>query len=352
MAARRETKPPPTRRFPDPGQQDFANQPNYTSSTMYSYQSRDARDARDARPIDVRAQGLRPDSQGGKMLRINRAQSAYKTQRERQLQSRPRGGRARGLPARARMVQRQGQPTNPDEIKAEKIIGSMFGTPIVDEESPAPDTNSLPTLDEIAAWMGDPPQSRNPVPYDPEPITIESLREDWPAVPSSFSSSSSAPISLSEGIEEQLRWLSRRFAHSHLTTMQLAERLFKGELVHFHSVEEQKEVEELAREMAEERAQKLSERANASEERKPISIGFRPLEEEERRTLAKEMIKGGYEDRVAPSAEGPVMQGIMQKLRNNGTYGMGDTEKFRGKLGKVLGGGNDRRARGPQQVEA
>lgn len=278
------------------------------------------------------------------MLRLNRAHAAFtarKSQEAEQQQQRDgrRGNRARGFALRNRRGPGQSQSATDaaEDAEFKKLYKAFFPWAEDAEEKQEAD-EFLPSPDEMSYFLGDPPQNREPVPYTPEPVTVDSLRQDWPAFPSS-------PLALSEGVEEKLRWLSRRIAHSHPTTMELARRLFKGELVHFQSAEEQKEVEKLAGDMAAERAQTLNGRANATETHEPVAVAFQPLAKSDGEQLAKRMVRGEY---VEPLVKGnEVMEKVAVNLRNNGTYGEGDTEKFFGKLREVIGGGTPR-ARAPQ----
>lgn len=374
LQQQQQSGPSPPRPSPDQGRQNSVYRPSPTGNTIYGYQPQNPRDSW---PIDARAQGIQPGGEGGKLLRINRAQTAYRAKKEESLQQQQQErlsrGRARGIPPGRRMAAREAQiePKDPEEQEFEQGVEQVFKElfDLDDEGEPkGTEYNGLPTPNEMTVYMDDPPQNRHPVPYTPEPVTIESLRQDWPAFPIHHppsSSSSCAEVALSQGISEKLRWLSRRFAHSHNTSMELAQRLFKGELVHFHSAEEQKEVEEFAREMAEERAQELRTRPNGGmgvTEEQPIKVAFRPLAEEEKRELVRGMVKGEYRDdeknaasAAAPTTTdgaSPLMEGIMQNLRNNGTYGRGDTEKFLGKLKEVVGTGTNQGRRLPRAAAA
>ncbi|KAL9623184.1 MAG: hypothetical protein Q9160_002499 [Pyrenula sp. 1 TL-2023] len=299
--------------------------------------------------VNTRPQGIQPGGEGGKMLRLNRAHAAFGASKNREAEQQQqafagrggrRGNRARGNMRRRGPGQGQSATESAEDAQFKRLYKEFFPWAADEASDQQQDADEfLPSPDEMTYFLGDPPLQREPVPYTPEPVTVDSLRQDWPAFPSS-------PLALSEGVEEKLRWLSRRIAHSHPTTMELARRLFKGELVHFQSAEERKEVEKLAGDMAAERAQTLNERANATETHEPVAVGFQPLAESDRGQLARKIVRGEY---VEPLVEGnsEVMERIAVNLRNNGTYGEGDTEKFFGKLREVIGGGSQR-ARAPR----
>ncbi|KAL9110053.1 MAG: hypothetical protein Q9227_005392 [Pyrenula ochraceoflavens] len=212
----------------------------------------------------------------------------------------------------------------------------------------------------LESWL-DPTPPRHPIPYKPEPVTIDSLREDWPAFPtsstttptpsSSTTKTSSAPpppkIALEESLSESLRWLSRRFAHGHEPTTQLARRLLKGDLVQFKSERERADIEDLARQLALEDADRIN--AAAGDEREyipPVEVDFQPLEKSDREELVGAMVRGNYkatggvvgqlQEQKGKGKGNTVVEGIARNLAGNETYRGEEKGKFMKKLESMM----------------
>ena len=199
------------------------------------------------------------------------------------------------------------------------------------------DDFSIDTEEEFAK-MDDPKPPD--VAYDPVELTIEDLRKDWPATPMSS-------IGMTETVAEKTRWLARRFPHGYNTHHELANRLHKGEMVHFESMEEKDEVVRVAQELAKERADKLSKRTNTTQGvREPDPMEFVEISKDDKAKLESTMVKGEYPP-LQPQRL-PFLDSVVRTLRNNGSYQEQKTGQFLRKLIGLLPAG--RASRGVRQA--
>ena len=173
--------------------------------------------------------------------------------------------------------------------------------------------------------MNGPKPERKPVPYQPEAITMEDLRLDWPTT-------AIDGTGLAESAQQKLKCLAKRIPHGHHNPHDLAERFHKGEMVHFVSEEERKEVLAIAAELAKSRADMLTERKG--EPVVPEDMSFSDLGGEEKMKMGLKMVKGEYP--ALQSQKLPFLNHVTTLLRNNGTYHELETSKFMEKIQSLL----------------
>jgi hypothetical protein len=164
-----------------------------------------------------------------------------------------------------------------------------------------------------------------PVPYEPKGMTMEELRLDWPATAIDGRGST-------ESVQQKLEFLAKRLPHGWLSPQELAERLHKGQMVHFESDEERKEVLAIAAELAQSRADTLAERKG--EHIPPEDMSFADITAEEKERLAAKMVKGEYPGLQTHKL--PFLNQVQRNLRNNGTYHEMETSKFMEKIQSLL----------------
>jgi hypothetical protein len=164
-----------------------------------------------------------------------------------------------------------------------------------------------------------------PVPYEPKGTTMEELRLDWPATAIDGRGST-------ESVQQKLEFLAKRLPHGWSSPQELAERLHKGQMVHFESDEERKEVLAIAAELAQSRADMLTERKG--EHVPPEDMSFADVTAEEKERLAAKMVKGEYP--ALQTHKLPFLNQVQRNLRNNGTYHEMETSKFMEKIQSLL----------------
>ena len=172
------------------------------------------------------------------------------------------------------------------------------------------------------------------VPYDPKTTTMEELRLDWPAT-------AIDGTGLIEGIQQRAESLANRIPHGFHTPQEIAERFQKGEMVHFESEAEQQEVLKIASELSKARADMLTDRKG--EMVAPDDMSFAEIDAQEKKHLAATMIKGEYPELQKQSF--PFLNGVVQQLRNNGTYHDEKMSQFMAKVQALLPP-----SRGPQRA--
>lgn len=171
----------------------------------------------------------------------------------------------------------------------------------------------------------DPAPKQEVKPYDPTEITIESLQQDWPSFPVSSS------ISQLYSVEEQLRWLARRFPHSHDTTHELAQRLIKGEIVAFESEAEKQTILSIVAQMQTDLAEQQSE--EKGEEVKAKEIKFQGMTDQVKE-LSSVYIRGDYSQ--LEKQKYPLLDSVLNQLRNNGTYGQDKSARLLAKIQSLI----------------
>ena len=196
-----------------------------------------------------------------------------------------------------------------------------------------------PTDAEVMAKI-DPPfadETPKPVrPYTPHEYTMTELREYWP-------NTSTSPTSNVEAVTQKIEWLARRLPGGFITAEQLAEQYFKGAFTRFESVEEKENVLLLAGELAQRRADTLTERKG--EVVKPEDMAFADITNApmsnsggpESKSLADSMIRGVYPQLQDKSNQKPgLMDEALRTLRNNRTYTGRVEQRFLDKVGSLL----------------
>lgn len=164
-----------------------------------------------------------------------------------------------------------------------------------------------------------------PVPYEPKGATMEELRLDWPATAMDGRGST-------ESVQQKLEFLAKRLPHGWLSSQELAERLHSGQMVHFESDEEKKEVLAIASGLAQARADMLTERKGESIP--PEDMSFADIRADEKEGLASKMVKGEYP--ALQTHKLPFLNQVERNLRNNETYHEMETSKFMEKIQSLL----------------
>lgn len=201
-----------------------------------------------------------------------------------------RGGKREGPPRRRRESDFGG---NEEELDAEGLETAMYGAK----------------------------QEPKSVPYEPKAMTMEELRLDWPAT-------AIDATGLAESVQQRAESLANRIPHGFLTPQELAQRFYKGQMVHFESETERLEVLRIAAELAKSRADILTERKGESVT--PEDMAFSEVGIEEKKQLGAKMVKGEYPNLQTQSH--PFLNMVVRNLRNNGTYHETETSKFMDKI--------------------
>ncbi|KAK4938170.1 hypothetical protein LTR10_021329 [Elasticomyces elasticus] len=150
-------------------------------------------------------------------------------------------------------------------------------------------------------------------------LSVETLRADWPNTPLSSTG-------LTETVQQRIEWLAHRIPHGYDTPGQLADRYVKGYLTRFESEEEKTEVIRLAEEMAQKRADEITERKNVDIQPRDMSFDDIASRSEERQGLADTYVKGKYPE--VRKQKLPFLNHIAGNLNNNSTYHSADTKQF------------------------
>ena len=154
---------------------------------------------------------------------------------------------------------------------------------------------------------------------------MEELRLDWPAT-------AIDGTGLAESAQQKLEYLAKRLPHGYLNPQEIAERFHKGQMVHFESEQERREVLAIAAELAKSRADMLAKRKG--EPIPPEDMGFANVSAEEKRQLGAKMVKGDYP--ALQTQKLPFLNHVTTLLRNNGTYHDVETSKFMDKVQSLL----------------
>ena len=155
------------------------------------------------------------------------------------------------------------------------------------------------------------PPPRVTLEHTPEDLSLDQLRVDWPSIPA-------GEAGLVEGVTQKLRWMSRRMQHGYDAPQMLAERMQEGEMVHFESEEEKTETLEAAQEMAQERADRLSERRG--EDVQAEVVAFSAVGTDDRQQLTAELVRGVYPRPAKKKHDFPFLDGVARTLDNNVSY--------------------------------
>ncbi|KAI1613764.1 hypothetical protein EDD36DRAFT_463639 [Exophiala viscosa] len=158
-------------------------------------------------------------------------------------------------------------------------------------------------------------------------LSIETLRADWPNTPLSSTG-------LTETVQQRIEWLAHRIPHGYDTPGQLADRYVKGYLTRFESEEEKKEVIRLAEEMAQKRADEITERKNVDIQPRDMSFDDLASRSEERQGLTDTYVKGNYPE--VKKQKLPFLNHIAGNLNNNATYHSADTKQFMETIQKLM----------------
>ncbi|KAL4969208.1 uncharacterized protein BDV14DRAFT_100743 [Aspergillus stella-maris] len=165
--------------------------------------------------------------------------------------------------------------------------------------------------------------------YHPQPPSLQSLRETWPSLPTDIKATTAA-------ITEKLSLLSARYPNGYTSPEFLGRQLYKMQYVQFKSEQEKAEALEVAKQFAQNRADRVSQKKG--ELREPASITFQPLEDGARKSLVESLAQGVYPSVEATKPDqSPVVGEIMRNLRNNESYqAAGKRSQFMAKLESLL----------------
>ncbi|QGA19960.1 hypothetical protein EYB26_007658 [Talaromyces marneffei] len=164
--------------------------------------------------------------------------------------------------------------------------------------------------------------------YTPVTYDAAALKDTWPSLPTGKAGSTGTVV-------ERLNLMSRRFGHGYVSPQELAKRLFEGERVFFSSEEEKKTVMAEVTRLAQDRADKLTQRKGDLIE--PEDSSFASIKDEDRKALVGQIVRGKYEGWQKGNVRHPVLDEVQRQLYNNETYRMtGKQAEFMGKFQALL----------------
>jgi hypothetical protein len=144
-------------------------------------------------------------------------------------------------------------------------------------------------------------------PYNPEPMKAEELH-------SSFIGLAAGELGIASAAKQAMGRLGRRNDLDYQYDAELANRLYRGEVVRFRDAEEKKRVVEMAEEFASNTANRIMKKKGEWEPK--IDVGFVPVPEEIKEQLAGKAMRGLYPP--VPSAEGMnIQEKTMAHLRKS-----------------------------------
>lgn len=168
-----------------------------------------------------------------------------------------------------------------------------------------------------------------PVLYKPESISLASLKETWPSLPTDIHAHTA-------GVVEKLSLFGDRYANDYVPPNELGKRLYQGKFVRFSSEQEKAEAISEANKLSQERADKLSQRKGDLVE--PRQVNFSPLDTKDQGSLIGRLVQGNYPKCIAKPADNvSVVDSVSENLRNNATYHtVGKSSAFIAKLDSLL----------------
>lgn len=172
----------------------------------------------------------------------------------------------------------------------------------------------------------------SPVRYNPAEYDISRLKATWPSLPIGETGRAGSVL-------EKLSWMSSRYPNGYEPPHELAKRLFNGERVFFSNEQEKEQVMQEAKKLAQERADKLTQRKGDLVE--PEDTSFVPISRDEREMLIRELVQGKYASLETQDAGKPSILGeVRRNLENNETYrSAGKQSQFLDKLESLLASG-------------
>lgn len=172
---------------------------------------------------------------------------------------------------------------------------------------------------------GGPLTPKDSIAYNPPQMTLDDFKADWPNTPMSVTG-------LVGSVQQKAEVLARRLPHGYVSPDQLAERLEKGDLVRFESVEERDKVVAKAAELAKARSEMLTDRKGEVVPARDMT--FSSIEKDEVKELASKMGNGLYPELEKQRI--PFLKTVMRNLRNNGTYHDSKQDEFMAKVASLL----------------
>ncbi|KAL6243174.1 hypothetical protein RBB50_009725 [Rhinocladiella similis] len=202
-----------------------------------------------------------------------------------------------------------------------------------EDEDPDEDLGIEEKVDHWVNTVIDPPPNpTEEITYTPgQNMAVKDLRADWPNTPLSGTG-------LTETVQQRIEWLAHRIPHGYQTPGQLAERYVKGYFTRFESEEEKAEVLKLAAEMAQKRADRVTERKNI--EAKPHDMSFSDVvsRQAERQGLADTYVRGDYP--TVQKQKMPFLDHVVENLNNNGTYQGTQSKQFMKTIRRLMAAGH------------
>lgn len=164
--------------------------------------------------------------------------------------------------------------------------------------------------------------------YTPVQYDATALKDTWPALPIGKTASTGTVL-------ERLSLMSRRYANGYVPPQELAKRLFEGERVLFSSEEEKAEAMKEVSKLAQQRANKLTQRKGDLIE--PEDSSFVSINDEGRKALIDQLVRGNYENWQQGDVRHPVLDEVQRQLYNNETYRItGKQSEFMTKFQSLL----------------
>ena len=271
------------------------------------------------RPPPGVLQRTRAPGQGqGQRQRDGRMQGQGQGQRDGRMQGQgQRDGRG---PPGAR-----GGPPAPDK-RRRKVANTDFDA--------GEDEAAEAAADEFTAKYVNPPMNpTEPSPYNPQNLTLDDLRADWP-------NTALSTAGIAESVVQKVEYLARRLPHGYMTPEYIAERYLKGNLVRFETEAEKQEVLKIAAEKSAQTKRETDE-GTLHKHRKPTypavadpSFESMASKSGDKSYLIDTNVKGDYG--VVSKQRYPFMQNVAQALYNNDSYGPVQSQKLLDRIQSLI----------------
>ncbi|OJJ46321.1 hypothetical protein ASPZODRAFT_152503 [Penicilliopsis zonata CBS 506.65] len=173
-------------------------------------------------------------------------------------------------------------------------------------------------------------ETQQPVRYTPQQNILSQLQETWPSLPTDETGRVNSVV-------EKLLSLSERYPNGYVSPQELGKRLFHKQNVLFMNEEEKNQAVDEANKLAQQRADRLSQRKGELVEAEAISLA--QISGESGKGLLESLVAGKYpKQSQLQSDRSPVLLEVLKNLGNNQTYNTaGKTSQFITKLESLIG---------------
>lgn len=205
-----------------------------------------------------------------------------------------------------------------------------------DDEDGAANAQLEASMDDyITKYIDRPDNATTYLPYNPQPLSLSDLKQDWPNTPLSTSG-------LSESVTQTLSGLSSRLAHGYMSPNHLAEHFLKGKLTRFESAAEKELVLERAAQMVQDQTSKTDLELSPLKKPSPDALKLADTHEfvalahkaDEKKFLVDESVRGVYS--AVEKQRYPFLDNVVKNLRNNSTYGEVQSKRVLERIAKLL----------------